>query len=1551
MLVTLLCAGFTSAWADTESVTFSEKGYTNGNAVTSYDGSAFSIAFNKGTNSSNAPKYYSTGSAIRCYGGNTFTVSSSYTITEIALTFGSGDGTNAITTDGGTYENNTWTGSASAVVFTIGGTTGNRRIASVTVTYTTSSTDPSISADAVDITYNATSGSIAYTINNGVTGGSLSAEVTAGDWLTLGTVGSSVPFTCSANSAAAARTATVTLTYSYGTESVTKNVTVTQAGNPNVVDNISDITAAGTYAVQGTIVAKSQRGFIVGDGTGYVYYYNTGYDQSAYNIGDKVKLSGSVVAYGGVFEFNNSTTVSATTESNYVAENPSVLSGGDMDTRVGSSDAQLSSYVQYQGTLTVSGTYYNITSIDGATTAMGSISYPINTDWSSLNGKTVTVKGYYVGVSSSKYYNTMLESIEEVVATTPTITATAASLTGFTYEVGNGPSAAQQITIGGLNLTNCWSASLDANSNFEYSFDENDGYFSDSGIGANPSEPNQSVVIYVRMKSGLAVGDYNEAITITSQGAETVTVNLSGSVTAPVVDYATLPFIFDGGKADIENTDGLTQSGLDSDYGSSPKLKFNGADDVVVLKINEAPGTLTFDIKGNSFSGGTFKVQTSEDGTTYTDLKTYTELGDTQNESFNNLGVNVRYIKWIYTEKISGNVALGNITLAKTAAPSAPVWSALPTPTISVGEDYELNLADYVSGYPTPTISITTGGDIASIDANNYFHFTPTAEGYKEFVFFASNSEGGMEGLLSVTITAAVPSVEVSETTINAPADASDGTITVTYHNITLANLLSDVKFYEADGTTETTSYGWIDAEIDNQNNVYYIIDQNTDTNARTAYMKVWARDDNNNDVYSDLITVTQTGAVSGNAVVDEITLATTGVEEGTNTYTDWSGKTVTSDAVYAGQNAGGNNAIQLRSNNNNSGIVTTTSGGLVQKIEVVWNSNTADGRTINIYGSNTAYTAATDLYGSDPGTLIGTIAKGETTLTVTDDYEYIGIRSASGALYLDKVTITWEANSKLNPELSFSTDVVDATIGVDPTLPTLNTASGFNGTVEYSSSDESVAQIMDTETGELRLVKEGTTIITATFAGDNTYKAGSASYTLNVTDNRIATTISYGPIELSITDVSTLTQLAPVVKDADDNVIAYTYEGFPPTVSYEIISDDNSLISSLDNNSGEITLNGVVGTVTLKAFYNLYNVSNIYKPSECTFTITVVDPSVVSTYVALVAKYDGKHYAMNANGGATWGATEVDAVNGKVITERTDAISWIISPATANSTTKVIFKNVSSEKYLNYTSSASLSAGTSSSNWDIDSNNNSWTNNNNRSMVYRESAGGFKNYAISNIGTSDYASDYTHAYTFADGVVRTVTGGNYGTICLPYDVAAEDFSGVKFYKIIGKKFNDTTNPSSLAFVNLEEVTNLEGGVAYLFKADDTATKLIAAYSGTEVTTPYDGGTGLMGTYTKEYIPVGKYVLKSGKIYYVDAADFVYSGANKAYIDLDNIPEVSTNVKGMCLYGEGFDADGIDAMDNGQTMDNAEFYDLAGRRVIQPRRGIYIVNGKKVLVK
>lgn len=116
------------------SINFTAQGYENQQAIESAEGENFNVAFSKGTNNNNAPKYYTSGAAIRCYGGNTITVSSEYKIVKITLAFASGEGTNEITVDAGTFESPDWTGEATVVVFTIGGTSGHRRIASIEVT-------------------------------------------------------------------------------------------------------------------------------------------------------------------------------------------------------------------------------------------------------------------------------------------------------------------------------------------------------------------------------------------------------------------------------------------------------------------------------------------------------------------------------------------------------------------------------------------------------------------------------------------------------------------------------------------------------------------------------------------------------------------------------------------------------------------------------------------------------------------------------------------------------------------------------------------------------------------------------------------------------------------------------------------------------------------------------------------------------------------------------------------------------------------------------------------------------------------------------------------------------------------------------------------------------------------------------------------------------------------------------------------------------------------------------------------------------------------------
>lgn len=156
----------------------------------------------------------------------------------------------------------------------------------------------------------------------------------------------------------------------------------------------------------------------------------------------------------------------------------------------------------------------------------------------------------------------------------------------------------------------------------------------------------------------------NSSLTIKAIAIKDGLANSSiGTATYTIRDYVTLPFSFDNGKGSLPT--GLTHKGLGDDYTYAPKLKFDDTKDKLILKINEAPGELKFDIVGQGFSGGTFTIQYSVDGSTYTDLDSYSSLGTQETKTYTNIPATTRYIQWIYTQKSTGNVALGNINLSK----------------------------------------------------------------------------------------------------------------------------------------------------------------------------------------------------------------------------------------------------------------------------------------------------------------------------------------------------------------------------------------------------------------------------------------------------------------------------------------------------------------------------------------------------------------------------------------------------------------------------------------------------------------------------------------------------------------------------------------------------------------------------------------------------------------------------------------------------------------------------------------------------------------------
>lgn len=152
------------------------------------------------------------------------------------------------------------------------------------------------------------------------------------------------------------------------------------------------------------------------------------------------------------------------------------------------------------------------------------------------NGTYTTKSHVFDG--TTKYYvrfhcynTTAIRYIDDVTITykvpssSPTITLLPTKLNGFTY-IGQGPSAAQEFTLQGSNLTE--KVTLSAQGDYEISKTLEDGYLASLEYEINDIAEAQTV--YVRLQAGLQAGNYGGTITATSTDAEKQTINLSGDV-------------------------------------------------------------------------------------------------------------------------------------------------------------------------------------------------------------------------------------------------------------------------------------------------------------------------------------------------------------------------------------------------------------------------------------------------------------------------------------------------------------------------------------------------------------------------------------------------------------------------------------------------------------------------------------------------------------------------------------------------------------------------------------------------------------------------------------------------------------------------------------------------------------------------------------------------------------------------------------------------------------------------------------------------------------
>lgn len=149
-----------------------------------------------------------------------------------------------------------------------------------------------------------------------------------------------------------------------------------------------------------------------------------------------------------------------------------------------------------------------------------------------LENDSVTVIGIIGCFNAPQIRINSASDVEFTHPAGPSIAATPTELTGFNYTVEEGPSATQAFAVSGSNLTA--SATVTASENFEISTADGASFNAQSTITINETSFS-NVSIYVRLKAGLEIGEYNETLVFASEGAETVNIAVSGSVAEPQV--------------------------------------------------------------------------------------------------------------------------------------------------------------------------------------------------------------------------------------------------------------------------------------------------------------------------------------------------------------------------------------------------------------------------------------------------------------------------------------------------------------------------------------------------------------------------------------------------------------------------------------------------------------------------------------------------------------------------------------------------------------------------------------------------------------------------------------------------------------------------------------------------------------------------------------------------------------------------------------------------------------------------------------------------------
>lgn len=646
---------------------------------------------------------------------------------------------------------------------------------------------------------------------------------------------------------------------------------------------------------------------------------------------------------------------------------------------------------------------------------------------------------------------------------------------------------------------------------------------------------------------------------------------------------------------------------------------------------------------------------------------------------------------------------------------------------------------------------------------------------------------------------------------------------------------------------------------------------------------------------------------------------------------------TITSDGYLSFE--GNNKAQQIGSKKTpakNTVISTSDFPGTIKTIEINGWQGTDANANVEVFVGGVSY------------------GKKDFSTNKTDEHIFNGassgalkiqiINPASGgsiAAFIKTISVTYEEGpAKTATTLTFPKSVINIEEGNEASFAAQTAIlkageTELNNAITYTTNNDAMFEAYDENVGPktLKASAYGTAVVTATFAGDATYAASTATYTVNYTEKaKPATTLDFG-FATKTANINETFIAAATLKSGETAITgAVTY------------SSDNAEVAYVEKATGKV-LALAAGKAKITA---TFAGTSEYKSSTASYELTVVDPNLV---ILDAATDKGTSSSMNQYDAIEKGNINIKGYNialqgstyYKIYSKGYFTISakeGVITKITINCT------GANKQDYGpgNFSSdiegySFKEKVGT----WEGNATSVKFTNNDSKQVKVNSIEITIKNKVI----TLD--ENLNNTISEEKGVtvktVRTLVANKWNTFCVPFEteLAGTALEGATV-KAVGTIEGNV--------INLVDATKIEAGVPYLIMptTGDIVNPTFKSVTITEISAKEVGNTEykFVGTYSPKKIDEGEFgkiwgVTAQGKLAKINA-DTTMKGLRAYFVFPTSTATAKLNFDG--------ETTGINNIETEATV-NGKVYNLNGQYVGNSlnglKKGIYVVNGKKVI--